>query len=112
MNENNAENIAVVRKMLTREDLLCQLAEEASELSQAAMKLRRTETGRNPTNLSREKALRNLVEECADIQAVVMVMMLDKKRDQVVEDMRSISEFKLARWAWRLEGGVPDVESS
>jgi len=41
-----------IRKMLTEDELLCQLAEEAAELSQAALKLRRVLTGVNPTPVS------------------------------------------------------------
>lgn len=36
----------------TTTDLLCQLAEEASELAQAALKLKRAMEGTNPTPMS------------------------------------------------------------
>ena len=51
---------------LSDEDILCQIAEEAAELSKAALKLRRVLTGTNPTPVSQEKAVDSLIEEYAD----------------------------------------------
>ncbi len=45
-----------------------QLAEEASELSQAALKLARVYRGENPTPVSADQALDSLVEETADVR--------------------------------------------
>lgn len=41
-------DIKYVASRLSEEELLCQLAEEASELAQAALKLRRATTQNNP----------------------------------------------------------------
>ena len=51
---------------LSDEDILCQIAEEASELSQAALKLRRAITQANPTPVSDEEAVDSIIEEYAD----------------------------------------------
>ena len=48
-------------------ELLAGLAEEAAELAQAALKLRRTLDGRNPTPVSTGDASRKLNEEFADV---------------------------------------------
>lgn len=47
-------DIRYIASVLSTEDILCQLAEEASELAQAALKLRRALTGTNPTPLPEE----------------------------------------------------------
>lgn len=55
------------RDYLTRETLLCQLAEEAAELAQAALKERRTLTSDNPTPKTYQNAHVDLLEEVADV---------------------------------------------
>ena len=49
-------------------ELLAGLAEECSELSQAALKLRRAYDGTNPTTTSKELAYEHFCEEIADVQ--------------------------------------------
>lgn len=60
-------DIEYIAQKLSQEDILCQLAEEASELAQAALKLRRAITGTNPTPVSKSKATDDLFEELADV---------------------------------------------
>lgn len=55
------------RDYLTRETLLCQLAEEAAELAQAALKEHRTLTSDNPTPKTYQNAHIDLLEEVADV---------------------------------------------
>ena len=52
---------------LSEEELLCQIAEEASELAQAALKRRRAITQHNPTPTPPESALYDLYEEYGDL---------------------------------------------
>lgn len=47
--------------------MLEQLAEEAAELSQAALKLARVLRGENPTPVTEERAWKHLVEEYTDV---------------------------------------------
>lgn len=56
-----------LRRMLPTEDILCQLAEECSELAQAALKLRRTMSVTNPARKTRAEAFDALIEETADV---------------------------------------------
>ena len=56
------ESLEYIRKSLPREVLLLQLAEECSELAQAAMKYVRVLDGRNPTPIKRPEAFNNLIE--------------------------------------------------
>lgn len=56
-----------VKDYLTQTELLCQLAEEAAELAQAALKERRTLTSDNPTPKTYQNAHTDLLEEVADV---------------------------------------------
>lgn len=90
-----------VRDALSQEELLCQLAEEASELAQAALKLRRVYDGTNPTPKKRSEAFDNLLEEIADVYLVSVVLDIPGGR-RFAEIMR-IATAKAERWASRLE---------
>ena len=93
--------IEYIRENLSEEELLCQLAEEASELAQAALKLRRVYDGTNPTPTTSEKAYNNLHEEIADVKLLLKVLGLDGPNDRAKH--AHIAQLKLTRWARRLE---------
>ena len=58
----------IIQETLTERDLLEQLAEEAAELSQAALKLiRASGMNKNVTPVSREQAAENLLDEFRDV---------------------------------------------
>ena len=59
-------DLEYIAENLSEEDILCQLAEEAAELAQAALKLRREITQTNPTPVSDEEAVDSIIEEYAD----------------------------------------------
>ncbi|MBR3587233.1 MAG: hypothetical protein IKO00_14525 [Oscillospiraceae bacterium] len=87
-----------VTDFLPQDELLLQLAEEAAELSQAAMKLRRVMDGRNPTPVGYQMAVKNLNEEMADVLLCAeQISSLDEK--QIARTKQS----KLARWMERLK---------
>lgn len=92
------EKLRYIRDHLSEEDILCQLAEEASELAQAALKLRRALGGTNPTPINAKAAKNNLLEEIADI-ALILDVMEDTDRDAIW----TFCERKLDRWIERLE---------
>ena len=50
-----------------------QLAEEATELAKAALKLARVQRGNNPTPVTKEQALENLQEEISDVHVCCSV---------------------------------------
>lgn len=88
-----------IRETLGRAELLAQLAEEATELAQAALKLRRAITEDNPTPKTPDEAIENLREEIADVDlCIVMVGDLCEDTDTTLERM----DRKLDRWARRL----------
>lgn len=79
--------------------LLEQLAEEACELGQAALKLARKIRGESPTPKTEEELIESLTEEIADVEVCV-----DQLTDLVdFWKVDSIKEAKLARWMKRLE---------
>lgn len=91
--------IEYIREHLSQEELLCQLAEEASELVQAALKVVRILNGNNPTPVSEQEAYKNLSEEIVDISVCLAVLgfcKIDPEGDTRFDK-------KLNRWCERLE---------
>lgn len=93
---NYAKNRSYVLKNTDRRTLLEQLAEEAAELSQAALKLIRAEgLSSNPTNRNTLIAQEQLNDEVADV-----LMMVDALKIPVLE---SYANDKWQRWADRIK---------
>jgi NTP pyrophosphatase (non-canonical NTP hydrolase) len=89
-----------VQRSLTTRDLLEQLAEEAAELSQAALKLiRALELGKNVTLTAPDVAMCNLKEEIGDVLMVAELLLL-------VPGLSTKDNPKWKRWAERLSGGT------
>lgn len=85
--------------------LLEQLAEECTELAQAALKLARLERGENPTPKTEEECVKNLLEELADVNLCIWVIETSRGLD-----LRRHSNWKLERWTKRIRearGEVP-----
>ena len=79
------------------------LAEEAAELSQAALKMIRAYRmggAVNPTPVTAKEALENLFEELADVELAVETLGLYVNRGRIEE----IKEEKRSRWIERLKG--------
>ena len=95
-------NRLITQKLGARERLEV-LAEEAAELSQAALKMIRAYRmggAVNPTPLTPEEALENLFEELADVELAVETLGLYVNRGRIEE----IKEEKRSRWIERLKG--------
>ena len=86
----------IIKKKVPVVELLAGLAEEASELAQAALKLRRVFDGTNPTPLSEEDAIQHMYEEIADVN--LYLFMIDINLNAVSE----IIQKKQKRWEDRL----------
>ena len=86
---------------LPETEILSQLAEEAAELAQAALKLRRAYTGINPTPVTRRAAYNALLEELADVYVCIHAMRLDDC--ETLSMGQRVANEKMARWAARLE---------
>ncbi len=100
------EKISFIQEKVSQEELLCQLAEEASELAHAALKLHRIYNGTNPTPTKRSDAFENLKEEIADVALLVYVCGLDKYFVEYGKTMTA----KLDRWCNRLTAGERSAE--
>ncbi len=116
MNDQNTktkENIEYVKGKLQPAEILAQLAEEAAELGQAALKLRRAILGTNPTSVSEEEAKYQLLVEYGDVRNCLKVWSdlgleeTDTMADELVAE-------KFTRWAGRLKaaGRKPITEAA
>ena len=63
--------------------MLEQLAEEATELAHAALKLARIERGENPTPVLKEDAMDHLIEEYMDVVQCAEELSLVPNREQI-----------------------------
>ena len=88
-----------VQKTLPMRDKLEQLAEEAAELSQAALKvIRAAGVSDNPTPVLVYEAWRNLAEEFGDVVACYSIVAKSKTELETLD----ASDPKWKRWAERL----------
>lgn len=96
--------MAKIADYLSETEILAQLAEEAAELAQAALKLRRALDGTNPTPKSVDECRKALLEEYADTSLCFELMV----STQEYIDMSRIAVAKYERWLKRLqENGAP-----
>ncbi len=79
---------------LPKADLYEQLAEEATELAQACLKMSRRLRGTNPTPLSENEISKMVTEELTDVTNLVSLLQLEIDPDILVS--------KRARWNERL----------
>lgn len=98
MNKNEA--IEIINNCLTTREILEQLAEEAAELSQAALKIIRTDKkSNNPARITRHEALENLTEEALD---VIMTLSLFINTEWLMKANEKNPKWE--RWARSLMG--------
>ena len=94
-----------ISDLLPQTEILAQLAEEASELAQAALKLRRALDGTNPTPKSIEECEENLAEEVGDVMVCLYAIDMDDT-DEMFDSLSAcwycVNE-KPSRWLRRLE---------
>lgn len=90
--------IEFIRDQIPEEELLVQLAEEASELVQAALKFHRVLDGRNPTPVRLSEAWANLQEEISDVFLCLTVLEINPVDQEYLVSMQK----KLDRWVGRL----------
>lgn len=88
-------NINKIRELVPEAALYEQLAEEAAELAQAALKCARSLRGDNPTPITDKQAQARVVEEFSDVLNVASVLEL--------EPNMALQAYKLQRWVDRLE---------
>ena len=89
-----------INEILGKTEILAQLAEEAAELSQAALKLRRAIDGKNPTPKSISQCESALDEEIADVMLCIDESGFFEDVHMIIQD--SFEEKKQERWLSRL----------
>lgn len=89
----------VIRESLPAGELLAQLAEEAAELAQAALKFRRVLDGRSRSPVSFRDGLDSLREELAGVNVCIRALGLSFGDEDIME----IFAQKRTRWRERLE---------
>lgn len=94
--EKNSDKLDAIKKKIGEEEILAGLAEEAAELSQAALKYRRALNGINPTPVDILTASENLQEEMAD--ALLNAILVGVDSGTVAEVLYK----KINRWCDRL----------
>ena len=92
-----------VSDILPKTEILAQLAEEASELAQASLKLRRALDGTNMTPKSVEECEANLIEEWADVDLSLRCALECNYFYEYRTKVEQIELKKLDRWLSRLE---------
>lgn len=105
------EHAKYVRDTLPTRDKLEQVAEEAAELSQAALKLIRAYgLSDNPTPTTCEQALSDFSEETQDLFCVLRLVFTDSRWERIT----NIDDYpKYRRWEDRMKRlGHKEVQSS
>lgn len=94
-----------ITDLLPATEILAQMAEEASELSQAALKLRRAMDGVNPTPKTVPECWENFIEEYADVFLCINALLesLGVSLDDFTDKAADIVFKKEARWLTRLQ---------
>lgn len=87
--------IKTLKSEVPKGDLWINLAEEAAELSQAALKMTRIDSEKNPTPYSEEECMDHVIEEYTDVINTAE-RLLDLKPDWLIGDA------KLLRWLRRI----------
>lgn len=102
MNMTDEQMVDYVACKLPIGERLAQLAEEATELAQAALKYRRAVTpDASPTSKTGKDALDNLIEEIEDVKMCVDTLQLgDTIPDSVMAKWRA---YKMPRWVERIK---------
>lgn len=99
---DTGEMVRIIREKIPMTELMAGLAEEASELAQAALKLRRVWTQTNPTPKREDEAKDDLFEEIADVFLYLDVIGIGQSNPGDL--ISGIKRQKMERWAKRMEG--------
>ena len=101
--ETAQEQISYIAENLSKGEILAQLAEESAELTQAALKHRRTFTeGASPTPKTEDETLDNLIEEFADV--LICAEAINHQETKLFgKPFTNIYKYKLRRWYDRIK---------
>lgn len=100
------DKLKYIAEKLGTEEILCQLAEEAAELSQAALKLRRCISGKNPTPKTCQECCNNLIEETSDFELCLDLFLRTCSTEEILMFMSEKDKTRIKktnRWYERLK---------
>lgn len=106
--QNKEEIFNAISENYGKEYMLRQLAEECSELSQAALKYIRASRKETPMRI--DEAIEHLTEEIADVRLMIDAVSATVLSERDVDDVQGIKEQKLDRWKKRLIDGDMDED--
>ena len=106
--QNKDEIFIAISEKYGKEYMLRQMAEECSELAQAALKYIRVL--RNETPMRIDEAIEHLTEEIADVRLMIDAVSATVLSERDVDDVQAIKEQKLDRWKKRMIDGVMDED--
>ena len=98
MEELENTKINEIADKLGKEEILCQLSEECSELIQSCLKYRRAMKGLTPKTETEVRD--NLFEEIADVLLNMQQIMYLFSNEGIKDSIKSIQTYKTNRW-WR-----------
>lgn len=98
MTELETKKVYEIADELGKEEILCQLSEECSELIQACLKYRRMRNGLTPR--TEDEVRENLFEELGDVLLNIEQIVYLFSNEKVGESIKSIQSYKADRW-WR-----------
>lgn len=101
--EERIKTLYSINRRLGYLELYTALAEEAAELSKAALKvLRASKDVKNPTPVSYDDAYTNLIEEVADVFVCLFAAGIIDSEELEGTGFADIADAKLKRWAGRV----------
>ena len=106
--QNKEEIFEAISGKYGKEYMLRQMAEECSELSQAALKYIRA--ARKETPMRIDEAIEHLTEEIADVRLMIDAVSAIVLSERDVDDVQAINEQKLDRWKTRMVDGDMDED--
>lgn len=106
--QNKDEIFKAISEKYGKEYMLRQLAEECSELSQAALKYIRAVRKETPMRI--DEAIEHLTEEIADVRLMIDAVSATVLSERNVDDVQEINEQKLDRWKTRMVYGDMDED--
>lgn len=104
--QNKEEIFDAIAGKYGKEYMLRQLAEECSELAQAALKYIRANRKETPMRI--DEAIEHMTEEIADVRLMIDAVSATVLSERDVDDVQAIKEQKLDRWKKRLIDGDMD----
>lgn len=99
-----SDYISKINLMVSKPEILAQIAEECNELGHAALNLRRTITTGNPTPVTFQCALDMFKEEIADLLLCLEVIDMGMRILPDEAEVKRRKTAKAKRWVQRLEG--------